>query len=192
VETEDRFTPPTSFCAHPEYWHSPDSEATEMEVTIFIGALVRLIQPEFVLETGTYHGHTALEIASALYKNGHGAAISIEKDKAIFQKAQENYEFLGKLEDYSTLTMLNMNAMDYTPDRDIDLAFFDSCQDCRFAEFLRYHGMGRLKPGAIVGFHDTAPHHQVMKYVEELISNDYFMPIQFFTPRGFLLGQVIK
>lgn len=53
-DLESRWTPARDWCPHPEYWHSPDSEATEVEVSEFIGSLVRLIQPEFVLEIGSY------------------------------------------------------------------------------------------------------------------------------------------
>jgi predicted O-methyltransferase YrrM len=193
METEDRFTKPTNFCPHPEYWHSPDSEATEIEVSQFIGSLVRVIQPEFVLETGTYHGHTAFEIAGALSKNGHGEVHSIEANTKNFNQAKLNLDHYSQWEDLTPLTIFHMNTMKYTPPKKIDFAFFDSWQEGRHEEFLRYHAMGKLLPGAIVAFHDSAPHHQVLRLVEEyLIDEGYIKAIQFFTPRGLLLGQVIK
>jgi predicted O-methyltransferase YrrM len=185
--TEERFTRASSFCPHPEYWHSPDSEATEAEVSEFIGALVRIIQPEFVLETGTYHGHTALEIGISLYANSHGQLVSIEKDKLAYIEATNKLLEVS----YLPVTLLNMNTMDYTPDRDIDFAFFDSWQEGRHLEFKRFYDMGRLKAGAIVAFHDSAPHHLVYRLIKDnLIDTGFISEIQFHTPRGLLLGQV--
>ena len=186
-DLENRFTPPTNFCPHPEYWHSPDSEATELEVTALLGALVRAIQPEFVVETGTYHGHTALAIGNALVENGHGKLVTIESDGANHERAK------GALSYLPTVEFILGNSMSYVPEANIDFAFFDSHQQQRANEFLRYHGLGFIKPGAIVAFHDTAPHHQVYQYVKDLlIDTEYIQHIQFMTPRGFLLAQVIK
>lgn len=186
--TEERFTAPSAFCPNPEYWHSPDSEATESEVTDFIGSLVGMIQPEFVLETGTYHGHTAGAIGAALWNNGHGELVSIEKDKLAYEEACRSWAST-----YPCVTLLNMNTMDYIPPRNIDFGFFDSWQEGRHEEFLRYHGLGFIKPEAIVAFHDSAPHHQVYRLVNQhLIEPGYISPIQFHTPRGLLLGQVLK
>lgn len=189
MTTEERFTRASNFCPHPEYWHSPDSEATETEVTKFLGALVRLIQPEFVVETGTYHGHTALEIGIALYANGHGRLTSIEKDGLAYKEALQTFKDAS----YLPVSLIHGNTMDYVPNQDINFAFFDSWQEGRHLEFRRFHDMGRLKPGTIVAFHDSAPHHQVLRLVEEhLIDTGYINTIQFFTPRGLLLGQVIR
>jgi len=183
---ESRFTVPTGFCPHPEYWHSPDAEGTEREVSYFIAALVTMLQPEFVLETGTWHGHTTALISEAIYKNGHGKFVSIEKDRGTYEEAQRYFYWPGT-------ELLNMNTMDYTPEQNIDFAFFDSWQEGRHEEFLLYHGLGFLKPGAIVAFHDTAPHHQVFRLMQEhLIDHGYIFPIQFHTPRGLVLGQVLK
>ena len=186
---ESRFTPSSYFCPHPEYYHSPDSEATEWEVSEFIGALVRIVQPEYVVETGTYHGHTSLEIAAALHDNGHGHLVTIESNQNEYEQARG---YLGTYVD-SWVTTIHGNTMDFIPQKPIDLAFFDSWQEGRHEEFLRYHGMGMLPRDAIVAFHDSAPHHQVYKHVyRNLIEPGYIKTIEFHTPRGLLLGQVQK
>lgn len=189
VDLEARFTPTNDFCKHPEYWHSPDSEATEKEVSQFIGALVRLVQPEFVLETGTYHGHTTLEIGKALLTNNHGKVVSLENDAREHGIAYD-YVFRNISPHLFPVTLLLQNTMEYVPDQDIDLAFFDSWQEGRHEEFLRYHGLGMLSKGAIVAFHDTAPHHQVLKHVQWLESEGFIKPIYFHTPRGLVVAQV--
>jgi predicted O-methyltransferase YrrM len=186
-DLESRWTPARDWCPHPEYWHSPDSEATEVEVSEFIGSLVRMIQPDFVLETGTYMGHTTLEIARALYMNGHGRGISLEADGNLAAEAQRRLQnFMGS---NNTVQVLNMNSMEYNPIENIDFAFFDSWQEGRILEFEKFYNAGWLKKGAIVAFHDTAPHHQVRKSIVEG-GHDYFTIIDFHTPRGLVLGQV--
>jgi predicted O-methyltransferase YrrM len=189
-DLESRFTPVSNFCAHPEYWHSPDEHATEDEVTEFVGSLVRLIQPEFVLETGSYIGHTTIEMSRALYMNGHGRGISLEWDPVLAETAQRNLN--NALGENNRFAVINIDSRLYEPVEDIDFAFFDSHQELRGEEFLRFHGMGRLKPGTIVAFHDTAPHHQIMKHIQPLEDEGYFKLITFHTPRGISVGQVLK
>jgi len=172
---------------HPEYWHSPDSEATEMEVTGFLGALVTMIQPEYVVETGTYHGHTAAAIGAALYVNGHGRLVSIENNGEHYEEA------LHTLDGWNyPVKLVHGNTMDFVPEQNIDFAFFDSWQEGRIEEYTRFYSLGFLKPGAIVAFHDTAPHHQVRKTILPLegIGEGELRIIDFRTPRGLILGQV--
>jgi predicted O-methyltransferase YrrM len=192
---ESRFTPARPWCLHPEYWHSPDSEATEMEVTEFLGALVRMIQPEYVVETGTYHGHTALEIGLALRDNGHGRLVTIEANTECYETAFANLEGGANL----PVTLIHGNTMDFVPEQDIDFAFFDSWQEGRILEFNRFYRLGKLKRGAIVAFHDTAPHHKVRETVlptigcdaDSVTSDPSISIIDFHTPRGLIIGQVL-
>src|SRR4051812_7889171 len=146
MENESSYTRASEFCPHPEYYHSPDSEATEDEVSDFIAGLVRLIQPEYVVETGTYHGDTTIRIASALFDNGHGRISSIEKDVDAYNTAKSSQPWDLT---YSLVTLFNMNTMDFVPEQDIDFTFFDSWQEGRREEFLRYRSLGFIKPGAI-------------------------------------------
>lgn len=187
-DLESRFTPPAPFCPHPEYWHSPDNQATEQEVTEFIGSLIRLIQPEFVLETGTWLGHTTIEMARALHQNGHGRGVSLEFDK--YNADEANLRLKNALGEYNRFVIIQTDSMLYEPLEDIDFAFFDSEQELRSSEFRRYHGLGKIKPGAIVAFHDSAPHHLVMRNIQPLEDEGLIKFITFHTPRGITIGQV--
>lgn len=199
VNEESRFTPPRAWCPHPEYWHSPDSEATENEVSEFIGSVVRLIQPEFVLETGTYHGHTTYEIGLALRDNGHGRVVSLDSDRGAVEIATHRINEAEEVYDDASLPIqiLHMNSMEYMPPQPIDFAFFDSWQEGRHLEFMRFYRERLLRSGAIVAFHDTAPHHQVRKHVIKLglateeHGGAFISIIDFHTPRGLILGQVL-
>jgi hypothetical protein len=74
--SEARFTAPRADCPHPEYWHSTDSDSTEIEVTELVAAFVRAPQPETVLETGSAFGQTAEAIRRTLAANGHGRLVT--------------------------------------------------------------------------------------------------------------------
>ena len=202
---ESRFTPPREFCKHPEYWHSPDAEATEIEVSEFIGALIRVLQPEYAVETGTYSGHTATQIALALHKNGHGTLDTVEANQSFHKKAIAYFENTlaaktlienegwsqDDVEDArSRINFINGNTMSFVPQGPIDFAFFDSWQEGRHQEFLRYKELGCLQPGAIVAFHDTAPHHQVLKHILKLELDDHIKALYFRTPRGVAIAEV--
>jgi len=192
---ENRFTPAREFCPHPEYWHSADSESTEDEVSLLVAAFVRALQPEFVLETGTAYGITAWNIGLALYDNGHGKLVSLDSDKSRIKDAKEyiahkswatfNHPWAVPVE------VLHQNSMEYTPPQNIDFAFFDSWQQGRGEEFRRFYNLGLLKGGTIVAFHDTAPHHAVLPYIQELERDKLIKAIYLRTPRGIALAQVL-
>ena len=73
---ESTFTKPHAECPHPEWWSADDDESAEVEVVELVGALVRVLQPEYVVETGTFVGRMAQGIGQALLLNGHGRSTS--------------------------------------------------------------------------------------------------------------------
>jgi hypothetical protein len=52
------------------------------------------------------------------------------------------------------------SSMEFVPDRRYDMAVFDSETELRVHEFRRF--LPWLRDGAVVIFHDTAPHHQAV------------------------------
>jgi len=56
MDTEARYFQPTELCPHPERWHSTDGDSTEIEVSDLAWGLVRTLQPDYCVETGTGHG----------------------------------------------------------------------------------------------------------------------------------------
>lgn len=190
AESEINFTTHrTDLCPHPEYWNAPDSEATEVEVSEFIGSLVRLTQPEFVLETGTYRADTTLEISRSLYMNGHGRGVSIEADQGRAEEAERRLKNL--MGENNRVVVIHTDSMDYKPNENIDLAFFDSDMEKRVEEFRSYRAQGYIKEHAIVAFHDTAPHHKVRATILPLEEEGIVKFIWFNTPRGLAVGQVM-
>jgi predicted O-methyltransferase YrrM len=157
VHPEIRFTKPTPRCPNPERWHATDDQSTELEVTNLIAAFIHALQPDYVLETGSFIGQTSRMIGQCLELNGQGHLHSIELNPEAARVARLNTEGLP-------VTIHEMSSMDFTPDlpfeterTEIGFAWFDSLVTLRRAEFERFYPY--MRAGTICGFHDTAPHH---------------------------------
>ena len=152
VTSEADHTPPSEWCPNPERWTAADADATEHEVTGLVAAFVRALQPELVVETGTYTGQTAFAIAAALLDNGHGRLVTIELDEHRAALARQYLEGLP-------VTVLWGTGDHYVPDAPVGFLWLDSGCDARHTELAHYRPY--LAAGAVIGVHDTAPHHPV-------------------------------
>lgn len=179
---EDRFTPANNFCQNPHYWHSVDPESTELEVSEMIGGLVRALQPELVIETGTAFAQTTEAIGRALKKNGHGRLVSLEIDENRIEPARQRCRRLP-------VEIVRGRSLDYTPPQSVDFLFFDSNPEERHLELK--HFLPFVAPGTIVAFHDSAPHHVAYKYIQHLAEDGIIRPIFMHTPRGICLAEVL-
>lgn len=181
-ESEARFTMASAFCPHPEYWTSADPDSTEFEVLDMVAGLVRGLQPELVIETGSAFGYGSKAIAMALFQNGHGHLHSFEVDSQRVQSARGQVTGLPA-------TIHHQSSLEYEPEGQIGFAFFDSLLHLRVREFLHYRKW--MEPGTIVAFHDTAPHHGLHEGLRQLESEGMLSIIRFRTPRGITLGEVL-
>lgn len=183
MNLESRFTKPRADCPHPEYWTSQDSDSTENEVLEMLHGLIRGLQPDFVIETGSAHGYGTKALGSALLANGHGRLVSLEVDPKRAQEASERASGLP-------VTVLNQRSLDYTPEETIDFAFFDSLFELRAKEFKAYYP--HMTPNTVVAFHDTSKHHSLWPEIDKLEEDGYIKGIYLPTPRGITIAQVIK
>lgn len=191
MATEDRWTPPSPWCRHPGWWHSDTADATEHEVTGLVAALVRALQPEAVVETGTNSGQTALAIGQALAENGHGRLWTLEVDEALAASARDLLAGLP-------VTVACVSSLHWDPPQDIGLAWIDSgpvvgapgldWASLRRDEVARW--LPRFAPWAVIGVHDTAPHHPVMRALAPLFQAQGMPVLNLRTPRGVALAQV--
>lgn len=179
-DSESRWTPARPDCPHPEYWTSTDAHSTELEVSELVGAFVRALQPEYVVETGTCWGQTTEAIGHALKVNGHGQLVSLEVD--------------AEKVEYSTLRCVGLpvlvtlcSSLEFLPSEPVGFAWFDSLLDLRIPEFNRYRE--HLLPGAIVGFHDTGP--QFGAFGPQIASLPGVRPISLRTPRGVTFAEIL-
>lgn len=190
--SEARFTQPTAMCPHPERWTSRDIDSTEHQVAEMVYGLVRGLQPELCLETGTGFGVVAVQIASALKENGHGRLVTIEADPARAEKCRALWEL-----DEPHATVIHGGSLSWLPDVDdvIEFAWFDSYYELRVPEFRHYRRW--MRKGTIVCFHDTAPGHgsnglgsmDIRATITRQLERELRL-IHLPTPRGLTIGEV--
>lgn len=187
MSTEDHWTPPSSWCPSPQWWHSDAhcQDATEHEVTALVLAFIRALQPEVVVETGTSTAQTSLAIGQALLDNGHGRLWTIEIDNGLAQRATELVRHLP-------VTVVHGDSMAWEPPELIDFAWIDSGPaHVRVQEIATWKG--RFRAGAVIGVHDTAPNSGREVLREALFRHLDAVAWPFFTlrtPRGVTFAQV--
>ena len=90
-------------CPHDEMWQAKDEQSAEQEVSVFMYSLIRLIKPEFVVETGCYDGETTLFIAKALRDKGQGRLISCDTEADKVEKVNGALVMRGYLPELATV-----------------------------------------------------------------------------------------
>lgn len=194
--TEDLVTPPSEWCPHPERWHSTDDESCEVEVAEFVAALVRLVQPNFALETGTAFGQTTVRMAEALERNGHGQLYSLDFGGDRVEAARARLSALG-LGRWANVVL--GSSFDWEPPAGVrfQLAFIDCDFGQRHTVFR--HFLPHFDRGAIVAFHDVSPGFTDgphgwgagMPLLNPLVDERLMRLITFRTPRGLAVGEVL-
>ena len=176
---------PSPECPFPQRWSMIDGKTPELETLEFLFAVVRLLKPRLVVETGTWHGYSAIAIASALRQNGFGKLITFETDTetcAIAQRrlAQENLtQFVDVRNETSVVGSVN---------GPIDLLLLDSELPDRISEFEYFRP--QLSGSAIVIFHDTSTIRSVARdCVQDLVTKRLLACVMFPSPRGLAICQ---
>jgi predicted O-methyltransferase YrrM len=176
---------PTPECPHPERWHMYDSMSAEVEVLDFLKALVIMIKPGLVVETGTFSGLSTLHIAEGLQQNGAGRVITCEWDKKVYEAAKKRFaeSGLGKWIDARNAASLEMKV-----DGPIDMLFCDSDVPLREKEVR--HFLPLINPYGLILMHDAS---SAMKSVREgalrLEAEGLLSVLLLPTPRGLVLAQ---
>lgn len=152
MELESRFTPSRKDCPHPERWHSPDSDSTEIEVSRLAAAFVEALRPDLVIETGSAFGQTAELIGQVLHTAGVGHLMTYEVDTARVAATADRVAGLPvqviqqpSLEGLADLVNRGLG-------RQVGFAWLDSLFELRVAELRAIVPL--LSPNAIVGVHD--------------------------------------
>lgn len=148
---ESTWTRPCEWQPRPEHWHATDSLSTEHEVIDLVVGMVRALQPEVVIESGSYHGETAAAIGQALLRNGHGKCYAVENDAERAAAARERCAGLP-------VEVVEQDIVEFTCPDPVQFAWIDSSP--KRLEHLQ-HVMSQCQVGAIVGIHDTAPHKEI-------------------------------
>lgn len=193
------------------FWHEPydpskqgyssfNDAGIEIETGEFLYAMVRLLKPDRVLETGTHWGIGAAYMGMALKDNNFGELTTIEFLPEIYKKACLRFEQLGlstRGNDKQWVNPLLMDVAKYETTDKYKLILLDTEPQTRFAELLQFYD--NLEPGGFVFIHDLHQHmHQIdneehgfawpygklPKEIIELVRSKKLRPFHFETPRG--------
>ncbi len=139
--------PPRAECPEPARWSAPDGNATENEVSALVGAFVAALKPDYVIETGSYHGDTTEEIGAALQALGRGRLLSIEMEPEHANIARMRVVGLP-------VTVTVAKASEVLPDEPIDLIFIDAGTDDRIHQVRHFKEFA--SPRCVILYHDSA------------------------------------
>ncbi len=180
ISVESTWTAASDWCPHPERWHCEDQMGTEAEVRELLMALVRALQPEVVVETGTGNARTAMTLAIALQVNGHGKLYTYETDRELVRNA-------GELMHGMPVTVMSAALDGQTAPLWVDMAYLDSGHDVRGREIEAL--LPRLAPGALIVVHDVGDGRSVWDTIRPLIDAGQVHGLRLRTPRGLALLQ---
>lgn len=160
-------------------WHIPLVSAprvngniqSEVEMLVLLWALVIMLKPKLVIETGTDAGVMTRALGCAVKANGFGCVLSAEVDASLAEQARAFCQ--GLPVQIITGPALNL------PIEDADLLFLDSSYESRKQELAKI-----CKPHAIAVLHDTV---REPSMGEE--AHKYSRSIHVVTPRGFAIIQ---
>jgi predicted O-methyltransferase YrrM len=125
-------------------WTIDEPASSERELRDFLSAMIRLLKPELVVETGCYLGRATKAMAEALVLNGRGRLVTCDTDDECVWSTCQQLGDAGRV-----VAVLQCRGRDVPELREADLVFLDSDYPERRAEFEL------VKPGALVVIHDT-------------------------------------
>jgi len=130
---------------------SPDNLGTEEQVSRFLADVVRLVKPHFVVETGTYQAHTAVEIATALTENAAlgfpGVLWTFEVDPEAHSVACQRLAPFDCVKAH----LCTVQEVELPP---VDIGFVDSAYEARIADVESIRR--RLRRQGLLFVHDAA------------------------------------
>ena len=133
-----------------------DEWASEYEVYDFLYALVRLLKPKVILETGTYKGGATKAMARAALHNDCGKVFTCDTNKELVKALDGRKDGLSSFLIYPDVCTGEALC---ARTKDVDLAFIDSSGD-RVAEVQALN----LAPNGVVVLHDAKrPQYQAIK-----------------------------
>lgn len=169
--------------AHENYW------IVGPETGRVLHWLVRVFEPEVLVEVGTSVGYSALHMATALQKNGHGKLWTIESHKERFDMAEENIKKSG----LKNLIQLKGHAPEIffenasIPEK-INMAFFDAYKKDtgRFFDAV----FPRLSHGGLIVVDNVLSHRyrSMLVFIESVYKREDLKVVEIPVGSGLLLA----
>lgn len=171
-----------------------NSGGIEDEVGEFLYGLIRMVKPDYVLETGTHLGVGASYMGLALKDNFKGLLETYEFIPEIHAQAKERITKMG-LDEYVKCTLLDVANLPVQ--HNYQIVLLDTEPQTRFAEFLKFyphvdeggyifiHDLGRgLQQVEIPGLGFGWPFGKLPDEMNTLMKEGKIRPFYFTTPRG--------
>ncbi|TFE27178.1 O-methyltransferase [Cohnella luojiensis] len=176
-----------------------NSGGIECETGEFLYGFVRLLKPEWVLETGTHYATGASYMGMALKENGKGKLDTIEFSSHVHERAVERIHRMGL---QNQVNLYCEDVKDFDPgEKKYKLILLDTEPQTRFAEFIKFYDY--LEEGGFIFIHDLHRHlgqevkdhpdHPNQPYwpwgeipgeINGLVKYEKIRPFHFATPRG--------
>lgn len=167
----------------------------ECEVGEFLYSTVRVLKPDWVLETGTHKGIGASYMALALKDNNKGKLDTIEFLPELYKRACDRFHDLELTNEIDT-HLIDVRLVN-PHDKQYQLILLDTEPQTRFGELVKF--FPNLAPGGFVFIHDLNRHMGqqpneehgfgwpfgvLPKEINEWVRNGELLPLYFPTPRG--------
>ena len=175
---------PTTRCPHPERWSCWNAMSSEIEILDMLTALVWMLKPEVIVETGCYDGHGTEALLNGAKKNGFGFVYTCDIDHC---RTVNTLARLGEKE--FTVSVAQCTGVELIAQLGtIDFAFLDSggTPSVRGDELRAV--VPKLSPWGVVAVHDTGETHPDLREEIEKVANELNLDrVMFDTPRGFTI-----
>lgn len=174
-----------------------NSASPETEVLEFLYALVKILKPQKILDTGTAFGLSSAWMAQGLKDNGFGGLTTIEYNKDMIKQAENLWT---KLELTNWITSIQGLSYNFQPKEEYELILLDTEPQVRFKELELFYPY--LKEGGFALIHDLNrdmsqnthnpehpevdpwPFNKFSDGLKEKIRNGELTKVHFGTPRG--------
>ena len=158
---------------HPGVWRAADMMATEHDVSVFIGHLVKMMKPRTAIETGCYYGQTTAQIAIMLEKGDTLYTCDTSED------CVNAVRITVPMDNVICTLQTGVSLAKSVPN--VDFAFLDSGGD-RVEEAKAL----QMSEHGIIALHDA--HRPAFDKIVKL----GYRHIKFYTPRGLALFQKVS
>lgn len=170
---------------NPKRWTSSTGKGTEHQVITLLAGLVEALQPDYVLETGTWTGDATLAMAQTLAPMPHDPHLySLEIDAEVAAAARKRLKGLP-------VTVVTIDAAEWTPPNGVvfDFAFFDTDGKASLAQQAERY-LPWLRRHSVFAVHDTGTQWPTQAHLDDMAHRGLIRLVRLPTPRGVTLCEV--
>lgn len=153
--------------------------------------LVRVVQPEVLVEVGTSIGYSAIWMASALEANDKGKIWTVESHGGRFEKAAANIEKSGLSHRINQIQGHAPEIFEGNIPDEIQMAFFDATkmETKSFFEAI----FPRMKSGGLIVVDNVTTHRagMLLQFIEELYGRSDVEVVELQVGGGLLLARKV-